>query len=133
MIKANSKGEFEISLLLTKEKTKVEITVADFSGNKTTIRKELVKMSDDQLFDLSWSVPVKGNSIKNAEVITVSGQAYPQLTTEAETNSRVFRAECGQNGEWSLQLLTEKSTVLTLRFIDKQTGTLIAEKKYELD
>ena len=133
VIKANSKGEFEISLLLTKEKTKVEITVADFSGNKTTIRKELVKMSDDQLFDLSWSVPVKGNSIKNAEVITVSGQAYPQLTTEAETNSRVFRAECGQNGEWSLQLLTEKSTVLTLRFIDKQTGTLIAEKKYELD
>ena len=130
---ANSKGEFELSFSLSTEKTSIEFTVADFSENKTTIRKEVVKMSENQLFDLSWSVPVKGNSIKNAELITVSGQAYPQLTTEAETNNRVFRAACGQNGEWSLQLLTEKSTELTLRFIDKQTGTLIAEKKYELD
>lgn len=131
--KANLNGEFDLAVNLTQEKTKVEITVADFSGNKTTLRKEIVKMSENQLFDLTWSVHVKGNTIKSAELITVSGQAYPHLTTEIETANRVFRAECGQNGEWSLQLLTEKSKKLTLRFIDKQTGTLITEKNYALD
>jgi hypothetical protein len=132
-LRANQKGEFEITFELNKEKTNIEFSVADFSGNKTTIRKEIVKMSEKQLFNLSWSVPVKGNVIKKADLITLSGQAYPQLTAEVETNNRVFRAECGQNGEWSLQLLTEKSNELILRFIDKQTGNLIAEKNYVLE
>lgn len=126
-------GEFRLSIPLPEKNTSLEIEASDRSNNKTQVTKRIIKMEDEQLWALNWSVPVSGNSVRRAPVIQVSGKAYEPLLVEASVGSKVFKVECGQTWDWALQLQALNADFIQLRFILKKTGEVIAEKQFLLN
>ena len=132
-IEVKATGEFSYKLILQTNQTDVLVKAVDRSNNKTSVKKTIVKMTSEQLFDLTWSVPSTESTIKKAEKITVSGKAYEPILVEAQLGGKVFKVECGATWNWALQLIGSDANEVIIRFKDKKTGELIAEKRFEIN
>ncbi len=120
-----------------------EITVRDEeiitvrAVNNAGISREIVQtiryVDQDALFNMRWSVPVDGDNVRKASVISVSGQAHSFMNVTLVTSDTEIVTPVGTGGNWARQIRTGDSDFLTIRFTDRETGAVIAERTYNLN
>ena len=132
-VTVDSKGEFSHTLNLAQEINEVIILAKDASGNTTREKREVVKITEQRLFALTWSTVVRDDKVTKTAKISVSGTAYPVLIAEIKMGEETFSAEIGMGGRWALNLEPKQATSFTLSFKMTDNGRLVAKKTFYLE
>jgi hypothetical protein len=126
-------GQFTTDIALTQERTPLRIVAIDRSGNKTEETRTAVRMTEDRMFALAWSVPVTNGVVARDPNITVSGTAYEPLEVILTVGDRTYTALCGTNGAWAIDFSPAQAESIRIAFRTKREKTPVAERNYPLE
>lgn len=132
-VEVDRDGQFSTELTLAQERTPLMIVATDRSGNKTEESRTAVRMTDDRMFALAWSVPVANGVVARDPNITVSGTAYEPLEVILTVGDRTYTALCGNNGAWAIDFSPSNAETIRIAFRTKREKTPVAERNYPLE
>lgn len=126
-------GEFEITIELSEPQTPLEIVATDRSGNRTVENRTAVRILENMLFDIKWSVPVNDTRVRHSETITLSGVAYEPLEVVVTVAGRTTITPCGTNGNWAVDVNPADAETIKIAFRFKRDQISVAERTYTVE
>ena len=126
-------GDFNLTLGLTPGKNQITLIAANEAGNVTRQFRSITKISEDQLFDITWSSYAVDDRVRHADDILVTGRAYPPLEVVARTGDMETVVPCGINGNWALTLSPEKDSELVISLRYRDNKEIIGERTYRIE
>jgi hypothetical protein len=133
-VDVDARGRFSATIKLGALINKLDILAVDASGNRTQQNKLIIRMKEEQLFRLAWTVPSREEGqLKRAERIGVSGIAYAPLKVVVKTGRQQAETECKSNGAWEMYFnVPGDARTIEVRFVNRATGEEIARRTYYL-
>lgn len=132
-VEVDQDGQFSTEITLTQERTPLVLVATDRSGNKTEETRTAVRMTEERMFALAWSVPVTNGLVASDPNITVSGTAYEPLEVILTVGNRTYTALCGNNGAWAIDFSPTDADSIRIAFRTKREKTPVAERNYPLE
>ncbi len=129
----SSSGEFSVNLRLDPGLNPVELISTSMSGNITRLKRSIIKISEDKLFDLNWSSFAEDGRVRFAEDIFISGRAYPPLEVVARFGDLEKIVPCGINGNWAVSVNPEPDSDLTIALRYRDSKVVIGERTYRIE
>ena len=129
----SSSGEFSVNLRLDPGLNPVELISTSMSGNITRLKRSIIKISEDKLFDLNWSSFAEDGRVRFAEDIFISGRAYPPLEVVARFGDLEKIVPCGINGNWAVSVNPEPDSDLTIALRYRDSKEVIGERTYRIE
>ncbi len=126
-------GDFSLTLELASGKNPISLVAENEAGNVTRQQRSITKISEDHLFDITWSSFVEDDRVRHAENILITGRAYPPLEVVARTGGVETIVPCGINGNWALTLSPEKNSELIISLRYRQNKEIIGERTYRIE
>jgi hypothetical protein len=127
-------GRFSAQIELGSLINRLAFLAIDPSGNRTLENKLIIRMKEEQLFRVAWSVPTRPDgNVKRSDRIGVSGIAYPPLKVSIRTGRQITEADCRTNGEWEVYFnVPSEAKTIEIRFLDRKSGDEVAKRTYLL-
>ncbi len=126
-------GDFSLTLELSSGKNPVTLLAENEAGNVTRQQRSITKISENRLFDITWSSLVEDDRVRHAEDILITGRAYPPLEVVARTGGVETIVPCGTNGNWALTLHPEKNSELIISLRYRHNKEIIGERTYRIE
>lgn len=131
-VAVESSGQFSFSVDLVEELNNFTMVATDRSNNKTELNKQIIRISEQKLFDINSSIPISDDVIQGRGNIRWSGKAYPPLRITIRVGERTFTADSGNSGDWSLQFQVGAEQEILVIFINKSDAEVVSEKVYRI-
>ncbi len=128
-----SNGDFTLTLELSPGQNPLALQATNKSGNVTRQQRSITKISEDNLFDITWSTFAEGDRIRHADNILITGRAYPPLEVVARTGNVETVVPCGINGNWALTMSPEKDSELIISLRYRHNKEIIGERTYRIE
>lgn len=127
-------GRFGVQLQLDNRINKIEVLSLDPAGNKNGLSRLIVRMQEEQLYRIDWSVPSKEEGhIKRAELIGAFGVAYAPLKVVVKVGRQVYETTCKPNGSWELYFnVPVNARSVDIRFVVLASGKEIGRRTFLL-
>ncbi len=132
-VSVSSNGDFSVTLALEQGRNSVEFLVTNASGNITRQQRSITKISEDKLFELTWSSFAEEERVRFAEDILITGRAYPPLEVVATIGDMEKVVPCGINGNWALSLNPERNSNLTIALRYRHSKEVIGERTFRIE
>ncbi len=126
-------GDFQATLELDPGRNPVNMRATNESGNVTRQERNIIRITEDHLFDLTWSSFVREDRVQHAEDILITGRAYPPLEVVAQSGDTEMVVPCGINGNWALTIQPDKDTLVTIALRYRDTKEIIGERTYRIE
>lgn len=121
-VAVSSTGKFSFTLTDLTEEHDIQITVTDRSGNSTDKELRVVRLREDDLFELNLNGASGADPIVFSQnQISISGQAYPGLKFILENNNFLREIRTDLNGKWGATLYPTEG-ILKITIIDAGTS-----------
>lgn len=126
-------GRFAATVDLQDELNPVNLVATDRAGNTTNDTRTVIRMTEDRLFAIRWSVPTTFNTVTRAAQVSLEGTAYAPLQVIVNVSGESYSARAGTNGRWALDFpLRETDTEILISFTDRNNRTLFT-RTYKLE
>lgn len=122
----NSDGRFSSQVYVDSEK-EILILAENTSGNARTLPVTVQWVNLERLADLTWSIPVSGNTIECGSKALITGVAYSFIEVVIETGTKKYRVPTGANGRWSREIDLSTCNPITISFFEKNSKSLLKE------
>lgn len=132
LIPVDVDGRFAVPIRV-EDRFTAQLVATDAAGNTRSLTQVIQYINPDALFNIRWSVPVSDNRVQRAPRILLSGTAFSFMQVDIRAGEETWRMPVGANQNWSRQIHPGTASSLTVRFTDRTTGDLIAERTYELN
>ncbi len=127
-----SRGDFSVTLPLDQGSNTVELSVTNASGSTTRQTRSIIRISEEKLFDLTWSSFAEEGRVRFAEDILITGRAYPPLEVVARVGDVEQVVPCGINGNWALSINPERNSDLTIALRYRNSKEVIGERTFRI-
>lgn len=129
-VAVSREGRFSAELRIPGNELHVTISSTNAGGLTREITRTLRYVDVNQLYDLTWSAPVQNGVLRRMPRMLVRGQAYSFMNIEVQLNGQVLRQRAGNNGDWAIQFEPDEAEAITIRFIDRESGNMVAERSF---
>lgn len=121
-VAVSSSGKFSFTLTDLTEEHDISLTVTDRSGNSTDKNIKVIRLRENELFELSLNGATGQDPIIFTQnKISISGQAYPGLKFILENNNFLREIKTGRNGKWGATLYPTEGE-LNIAIVDAGTS-----------
>ncbi len=132
-VSVSPSGDFSVSLALEQGQNPVELMVTSISGKVTIQERSITKISEDKLFDLTWSSYAEEGRVQHADDILITGRAYPPLEVVARLGDLEKVIPCGINGNWAVSINPERNSDLTIALRYRNSKEVIGERTFRIE
>lgn len=126
-------GNFQTTVEMNPGRNPVNFRATNESGNVTHQERNIIRISEDHLFDLTWSSYVREDRVQHAEDILITGRAYPPLEVVARSGEKEMVVPCGINGNWALNIQPDRDTLVIIALRYRDTKEIIGERTYRIE
>lgn len=132
-VRVQSTGRFSYTVSDIETTKDVTITAADPSGNKTTKNIQLIRLTEEELYNFRLRSADNStlSSIRSGST-TFSGSLYPGIEISIINESVTERVRTDFNGNWGVTLDLVPGE-LTIEFRNANTGILYSSKTYTVE
>lgn len=132
-VRIQSSGRFSYTVNDLRSARDITITAADPSGNKTTRNIQLVRLTEDKLYDFRLRNVISSTlSVIRSGSATFSGSLYPGIEVTITNENITERVKTDFNGNWGITMDLIPGE-LKIEFRNAETGFLYSSKTYTVE
>jgi hypothetical protein len=132
-VSVSASGDFRLTIQLDPGRNTLKMLATSPAGNVTRQERSVTKISEDKLFDLTWSSFAEDGRVRFSEDILITGRAYPPLEVVAKIGETEKVVPCGTNGNWALSISPEPDSDLTIALRFRHSKEIIGERTFRIE